>query len=83
MARFRIKQIAAERGLVCEEVAQLAGLRVSTTRRVWANKVSDPSYSTLAAIARGLNVAIEDLVEPETSAVPARSKRVERELIAA
>jgi transcriptional regulator with XRE-family HTH domain len=62
MTRFRVKELARERGLTAEDLAIKAGLRLSTVRNVWQNRVSDPSYSTLAALARALEVQIEDLV---------------------
>ncbi len=63
MARFRVKELARERGLTSEELAQRAGLKISTVRNVWQNRVEDPNYSTLAALASALGVTIEGLVD--------------------
>ena len=62
MVRFRVKELARERGLTSEELAYKSGVKLSTVRNLWQNRVQDPAYSTLAAIARALEVRIEDLV---------------------
>lgn len=63
MARFRLKELAQERSMTIEELAFKSGVKYSTVRNVWQNKVDNPSYSTLSAIARTIGVAIEDLVD--------------------
>lgn len=63
MTKFRVKELARERGLTSEELALKSGVKISTVRNLWQNKVQDPSYSTLSAIARALDVQIEDLVD--------------------
>jgi transcriptional regulator with XRE-family HTH domain len=62
-AKFRVKELARERGLTSEELAHKSGLKISTVRNLWQNRVSDPAYSTVAALAQALGVQIEDLVE--------------------
>jgi len=61
--KFRVKELARERGLTSEELARRSGLKISTVRNLWQNRVSDPAYSTLAALAQALGVHIEDLVD--------------------
>jgi transcriptional regulator with XRE-family HTH domain len=63
MTRFRVKELARERGLTSEELAIKSGVKVSTVRNLWQNRVSDPSFSTLHAIAQALGVSIEDLID--------------------
>ena len=63
MATFRVKELARARGLTSEELAIKSGVKVSTVRNLWQNRVSDPSYSTLSAIAAALGVSIEELVD--------------------
>lgn len=65
MATFRVKELARARGLTSEELAIKSGVKVSTVRNLWQNRVSDPSFSTLQAIAQALGVSIEDLVAPD------------------
>ncbi len=60
--KFRVKELAREQGLTSEELALKSGLKISTVRNIWQNRVSDPAYSTLAALAKALGVRIEDLV---------------------
>ena len=63
MRRFRVKELARARGLTSEELARQSGLKLSTVRNLWQNRVQDPSYSTLAALAKTFGVTIEELVE--------------------
>lgn len=58
---FRVKELARARGMTTEDLARAANLRISTVRNIWQNKVNDPAYSTLKAIAGALEVAIEEL----------------------
>lgn len=66
MTKFRVKELARQRGLTSEELALKSGLKISTVRNLWQNRVSDPNYSTLSAIARALEVTIEELEVPDS-----------------
>lgn len=63
MTKFRVKELARERGMTTDDLARTANLKISTVRNIWQNRVSDPSFSTLTALARALNVRIEELVD--------------------
>lgn len=63
MFRFRVKELARERGITSEELAHKSGVKLSTVRNVWQGRVQDPSFSTISALARALDVRIEELVE--------------------
>jgi transcriptional regulator with XRE-family HTH domain len=63
MTKFRVKELAKARGMTSEELAIKSGVKISTVRNIWQNRVSDPNYSTLSAIAGALGVSIEDLVD--------------------
>jgi putative transcriptional regulator len=63
MTRFRVKELAQERGMTIEELAFKSGVKYSTVRNLWQNRVGNPNYSTLSAIARTIGVAIEELVD--------------------
>lgn len=63
MVRFRVKELARERGMTSEELSLKSGVKISTVRNLWQNRTSDPSFSTMDALARALEVQIEDLVE--------------------
>lgn len=65
MPRFRVKELARERGLTTEELAIKSGVKMSTVRNLWQGRTTDPAYSTLRAIAAALEVRVEDLEEPE------------------
>jgi transcriptional regulator with XRE-family HTH domain len=62
MARFRVKELARAQGLTSEELAIRSGVKISTVQNMWQNRVKDPRYSTMAAIARTLGVSIDELV---------------------
>jgi transcriptional regulator with XRE-family HTH domain len=61
--KFRVGELARERGLTSEALAIRSGVKFSTVRNLWQNRVSNPSFDTLRAIAAALEVTIEDLVE--------------------
>ena len=63
MTSFRVKELAKARGMSIEEVAFKSGVKYSTVRNLWQGKVSNPNYSTLAAIAGAFGVSIEDMVD--------------------
>jgi transcriptional regulator with XRE-family HTH domain len=59
----RIRNIRTEKGLTLEEVARLTGFTKSLISKIENNKVSPP-VSTLATIARALNVSLGDFFSP-------------------
>jgi transcriptional regulator with XRE-family HTH domain len=63
VTKFRVKELAQERGMTAEELAFKSGVKFSTVRNIWQNRVKDPNFSTLAGIARALGVSIEALVD--------------------
>lgn len=76
MTKFRVKELAQERGMTAEELAYKSGVKFSTVRNLWQNRVTDPNYSTLAGVARALGVTIEDLVDrSESSGVKSEESR--------
>lgn len=68
MTKFRVKELAKARGMTSEELALKSGIKISTVRNIWQNRVSDPNYSTLSALAGALGVSIEELVDKDASA---------------
>lgn len=64
---FRVRELAQERKLTQERLAQLSGLSVSVIARIWTNKTTDPPYTTLRKIADALQVSISDLESREVS----------------
>lgn len=67
MTKFRVKELAKARGMTIEELAFKSGVKYSTVRNLWQGKVSNPNYSTLAAIAGAFGVTIEELVDGSAS----------------
>lgn len=62
LGKFRVKELARERGLTQEQLSHRSGVTISTVRRLWQNDgTTDPRGSTLMALATALGVAIPDL----------------------
>ncbi len=47
--------------MTTDDLARRSGVKFGTVRNLWQNRTQDPSFSTLIAIAKALNVTIEDL----------------------
>ena len=66
VGKFRLKDLAQEKGLTQEELAQRSGVTISTVRRVWQNKGADDArVGTLRALAQVLGVTVDDLYNPK------------------
>jgi DNA-binding Xre family transcriptional regulator len=67
--RLRVREIAEQQNLDQSKLARRADLAFKTVRTLWHNPQTDVQLSTLASIARVLEVSINDLIEdiPETS----------------
>lgn len=75
----RIRSIRTEKGLTLEEVARLTGFTKSLISKIENNKVSPP-VSTLATIARALNVSLGDFfgsAEAEALKIGRRAERLD------
>ena len=68
--RFRIKELARERGWSADDLARRSGLRFTTVQRLWQNRTANPLYATLKAIADAFEVPMEELEYPEASQPP-------------
>lgn len=65
MGKFRVRELAKERGINQEELSKRSGVKLSTVQRVWQNKgASEPRTSTMRNLALALGVSIEDLYTP-------------------
>lgn len=75
----RIRGIRTEKGLTLEEVARLTGFTKSLISKIENNKVSPP-VSTLATIARALDVSLGDFfssADSESIKIVRRGERVD------
>jgi transcriptional regulator with XRE-family HTH domain len=63
--RFRIKELAQERGMTADELARASNMKYSTIINLYQNRVENPSYGTLRAVAKTLNVSVEELETEE------------------
>ncbi len=77
MGRFRIAQLAQERGLSVSELhrriienappdrPEIREITYSTVLRLWNGKTTSPIYDTLEGIAIALGVEVRDLFTPK------------------
>jgi DNA-binding Xre family transcriptional regulator len=65
MAKFRIRELAEERGLDAAKLARKADLSNSTVYPLWNDTVDSTTTKTLEAIARALKVSVVDLLGDE------------------
>ena len=57
-----IKKIRAKLGLTQDDLSKKADIKYTTLTKVESGVVKKPSVQTMAKIAKGLGVAIEDLI---------------------
>ena len=58
-----IKKIRARLGLTQDDLSKKADIKYTTLTKVESGVVKKPSIQTMAKIAKGLNVAIEELLK--------------------
>jgi transcriptional regulator with XRE-family HTH domain len=63
--KFRVKELARAKGFTIEELAFKSGVKYSTVANLWQGRTKDPNYSTLRAIARTLQVSVEELEDKD------------------
>jgi transcriptional regulator with XRE-family HTH domain len=61
----RVREFRERQGLLQEDLARASGLTASYVSRIERGKVPTPSYQTLIALARALEVSLPSLVEEE------------------
>jgi DNA-binding Xre family transcriptional regulator len=59
--KLRVKDIAEKQGMTRAKLARSADLTYETVHEIWKNEYKDVSISTLAKIARALQVEISEL----------------------
>jgi transcriptional regulator with XRE-family HTH domain len=59
--RFRIKELAQERGMTADDLARASDMKYNTIINLYQNRVGNPAYGTLRAVARALGVSVEEL----------------------
>ena len=87
MARFRIAQLAQERGLSVAEIhrriieratAECPEMRYITYRtvlRLYKNQTLSPEYATLEGVALAMGVTVADLYAPPGEAEPGNAQK--------
>lgn len=55
---FRVKELAQVQGMNITHLANKAGLAYSVAYNIWTNRTKNPALSTLASIAKALDVPI-------------------------
>lgn len=63
MPRLRVREIAEAQGLDASKLSRRADLAYRTVLMLWNDPYRDVNLSTLAKLARALNVSVTDLLE--------------------
>jgi DNA-binding Xre family transcriptional regulator len=71
MIRLRVKEVAEKQGMSMGKLSRTTGLAYNTIRNIYRYPTREVNTTTLAKIARALNVPatdlIEDIPDPPTS----------------
>jgi DNA-binding Xre family transcriptional regulator len=65
MLRFRVREVAEQRGLTPRQHARLTQIDPKTILALWYNPYRDIKASTLSKCANALNISLHDLVEEQ------------------
>lgn len=66
MRTYRVKELAKERNLTQFDLALKSGVNMTTVQRLWQNRAPEGiRYKNLEAIAKALEVRVEDLFVEE------------------
>lgn len=63
MQRLRVKEVAKEKGITMARLSRLADVNPRTVEAIFKDPYRDVAYSTLAKLARALDVDVADLIE--------------------
>lgn len=66
----RIRQLRTAKGMTQEQVARAANLGLSHYARLEQGGITDPTWSTVRAIAKALGVTVMDLEDVESEPPP-------------
>lgn len=78
MAKYRVKELAKARNVTQFDLATRSGVSLTVVQRLWQNHraLGDVRYSTLEAIAKALDVQIDDLfAKGDEGSVPGQGNR--------
>jgi transcriptional regulator with XRE-family HTH domain len=77
MPRLKVKEIAEAKGVNMSQLSRRADLAYRTISQLWHNPGHDASLSTLAKIAKVLDVSIHDLISEEEDEEPPTAQESE------
>jgi DNA-binding Xre family transcriptional regulator len=63
MQRLKVREIAKEKGITMARLSRLADVNPRTVEAIFKDPYRDVAYSTLAKLARALDVDVSDLIE--------------------
>jgi len=63
MQRLKVKEIAKEKGITMARLSRLADVNPRTVEAIYKDPFRDVAYSTLAKLARALDVDVSELIE--------------------
>ena len=63
MQRLKVREIAKDKGISMARLSRLADVNPRTVEAIFKDPYRDVAYSTLAKLARALDVDVSDLIE--------------------
>lgn len=63
MQRLRVKEVAQSKNITMARLSRLADVNPRTVEAIYKDPYRDVAYSTLAKLARALDVDVADLIE--------------------
>lgn len=63
MQRLKVKEVAKEKNITMARLSRLADVNPRTVEAIFKDPFRDVAYSTLAKLARALDVDVADLIE--------------------
>jgi transcriptional regulator with XRE-family HTH domain len=63
MVRFRVREIAEQKGIGMNKLSRLADVNIKTIRRLYTDTLYSPTVNTLSKLAKALGVSTSELIE--------------------
>lgn len=63
MQRLKVKEVAQSKGISMARLSRLADVNPRTVEAIYKDPYRDVAYSTLAKLAKALDVEVSDLIE--------------------
>ena len=58
----RVKEIAQKKGFTMDSLARKSDVRFGTLQAIWQKRVTDPSFSTVIALAKAMDLSTDAFI---------------------